>query len=82
MQAELSASEKRTEKRTADLIAASEKRLKESLASKANLEVLEKHIDEKFDSVLNAVGERLNDTESVVEDHGQRIGRLERLLAD
>ncbi|WNV83457.1 hypothetical protein [Umezawaea sp. Da 62-37] len=48
------------------------------MATKADIQELKSDMDGRFDTVLEAVGERFESTDAVVREHERRITRLER----
>lgn len=52
-----------------------------NLATKTDLDEFRKDVDQKFDEVLDAVGERLNDSDARHDTSNIRIARLEKQIA-
>jgi len=52
--------------------------IEQGMATKADVQALEKHVDEKLNTVLNAIGERFNAAEEAIE--AQQYKALERRI--
>lgn len=53
----------------------------DGLATKEDLKALERRMDTKLDTVLDAVGERADAVDETQKDHERRITRLEHYAA-
>lgn len=56
-------------------------KVEQRVATKEDLKALEQRIDAKFDTVLDAVGERFDALDGTAKDHERRITRLEHHTA-